>query len=119
RPSGRATPVGIHVFASTNVVDEESLIEEFDVSAAAAAGAIARSGVRPRLVDLGGGFAAPFARPGPRPRYRRLKAGLEEVLDNRLPGWRAGEPRIAFESGRYLTAGCGTLLATVLDVKHS
>src|SRR5262249_7536845 len=28
-------------------------------------------------------------------------------------------PRVAFESGRYLTATCGTLLTRVLDVKAS
>jgi diaminopimelate decarboxylase len=41
------------------------------------------------------------------------------VLDDRLPGWRDGQPCVAVESGRYLAGTCGSLFTTVLDVKSS
>jgi diaminopimelate decarboxylase len=118
-PQGRVRPVGVHVFPATNVADEPALVDEFAQSLATATDVMERVGHRPRLVDLGGGFAAPFAAPGERPRYPGLAAALGGLLDGHLPGWRSGEPTVAFESGRYLTGGCGTLLTTVLDVKRS
>lgn len=114
-----ARPVGVHLYPATNVWDEDSLIAEFGVSIQAAAKALTNAGIRDGMADLGGGFAAPFARPGSPPVYRGLRAGLESMLDEHLPNWRWGDPVIAFESGRYLTATCGTLLTRVLDVKKS
>ncbi|WP_369199466.1 hypothetical protein [Streptomyces sp. PU-14G] len=64
-------------------------------------------------------MSAPFAAPGERPAYTGLRAVLEERLDATVPRWRAGRPGVAFEPGRYLAADCGSLLTTVLDVKHS
>ncbi|UNS95028.1 type III PLP-dependent enzyme [Streptomyces tubbatahanensis] len=116
-PGARAA--GAHLFSATNVADEQDLVEEFDSVLHTALSTFGTAGVAPSLLDLGGGFAAPFAAPGERPAYTGLRAVLEERLDARVPRWRAGEPGIAFESGRYLAADCGSLLTTVLDVKHS
>ncbi|QMU78281.1 type III PLP-dependent enzyme [Streptacidiphilus sp. PB12-B1b] len=115
----RARPVGAHVFAATNVSGVDALLAEFDLSARTAARAMESMDSRPEFVDLGGGFAAPFAQPGERTDYSAIRAGLERSLDAWLPGWRSGEPRVGFESGRYLVADSGFLLATVLDVKRS
>jgi diaminopimelate decarboxylase len=119
RPVGRARPAGVHVFAASNVVDEDVLIKDLDMSAAAAGAVLASADHPLDHVDLGGGFAAPFAVPGRRPSYSRLRAALEDILDRRLRGWRDGRPWVTFESGRYLTADSGTLVTTVLDVKRS
>ena len=73
----------------------------------------------PELLNLGGGFGAPFARAGDLPRFGALAAALTALLDEGFPGWRGGRPRIAFESGRYLSGTCGSLLTRVLDVKES
>jgi diaminopimelate decarboxylase len=51
--------------------------------------------------------------------YGRLRTALTAVLDEHLPGWRDGEPVIAFESGRYLVGDSGRLVTTVTDVKNS
>ncbi|QMU73887.1 type III PLP-dependent enzyme [Streptacidiphilus sp. P02-A3a] len=114
-----ARPVGVHLFPATNVPDQAALIREFDLSIRTAAAVLRTTGLTPRLVDIGGGFPAPFARPGPPPTWPALRQALERSLDAHLPGWRAGAPQIAFESGRRLAADCGTLLTTVLDVKDS
>ncbi|MFD9498146.1 type III PLP-dependent enzyme [Streptomyces sp. NPDC060035] len=119
RARGRLRPVGMHFFPATNVADPTALFEEFRLSVETAAALRESTGFDPELIDLGGGFAAPFAKPGDLPDYSSLRESLEPVLDQNFPGWRDGRPSIAFESGRHLTASCGTLLTTVLDVKQS
>jgi diaminopimelate decarboxylase len=118
-PLGRARPKGAHIFSGTNVADSGQLLDEFRLAVGTIADALVSAPEACELIDLGGGFSAPFARPGERADYPDLRVGLEKELDSRLPGWRLGKPVIAFESGRYLVADCGTLHATVLDVKHS
>ncbi|MCX5200086.1 type III PLP-dependent enzyme [Streptomyces sp. NBC_00237] len=113
------TIVGLHLFPLSNAKDEASLIAEFRHTVATAAALQEALGVTFRLVDIGGGFAAPYAVQGERPVYGELRAALSEALDEHFPGWRGGTPRIACESGRYLVADSGTLLTTVVNVKDS
>ncbi|MFI9589352.1 alanine racemase [Nonomuraea sp. NPDC052265] len=109
--------VGVHIFPATNISDADGLTAEFELSIKTAAEVLRQAGSVGRLIDIGGGFAAPYARPGSRPVYADLRHALTAALDRSLPGWRAGRPEIAFESGRYLVGGCGSLLTSVLDVK--
>ncbi|MFB8169976.1 type III PLP-dependent enzyme [Kitasatospora purpeofusca] len=111
--------IGCHVFSATNIADGDALAREFAVGARAAAQAARSLGIEPSLVDLGGGFGSPFARPGNRSAYPHLRAALTGLLDAEFPTWRTGAVRPAFESGRFLTGESGTLLCTVLDVKQS
>lgn len=115
----RLRPVGVHVFPATNVFDAGALLGEWELSLTVVADLLRVSGSPARLVDLGGGFAAPFAQPGVRPEYADLRNALTVLLDTHLPRWRDGEPEVAFESGRHLVADCGTLLTRVLDVKQN
>jgi diaminopimelate decarboxylase len=119
RPSAAATPVGFHLFSATNLAVPEALLAELSANASWTAQAARRCGFEPRLVDLGGGFAAPFATPGARSQYPQLRAALAARLDEELPGWRGGEPVVAVESGRFLVAEAGVLVTTVMDVKPS
>lgn len=114
-----ATVIGVHLFTMTNAHDEDSLIGELTHNIATAARLRDEHGLRAHLLDLGGGFASPYAVPGGRPSYPRLRASLERRLDAHFPAWRSGDPEVAFESGRYLVAGCGELVTTVMDVKQS
>ncbi|MFI9382484.1 type III PLP-dependent enzyme [Kutzneria sp. NPDC052558] len=109
--------VGLHLFPLSNARDEDSLIAAFRASIALAARLRDRAGLPLAVVDLGGGFATPYARPGARPRYHRLRAALAEALDDGVPGWRTDAMEIAFESGRYLVGDSGRLVTTVQDVK--
>lgn len=118
RPPARVTVRGFHFFPLTNARDETTLLGEMAQSVRCAAELSRRLGIPLELLDLGGGFAAPYAGPGTRPRYPGLRAGLERVLDEHLPD-PGRRPVLAFESGRYLVADCGTLLTTVVDVKES
>ncbi|MFI9504937.1 type III PLP-dependent enzyme [Nocardia sp. NPDC052566] len=119
RPAGPTRPIGTHTFSATNIEDPAALLAELRRSVATAAHAVGRCGFTPRVLDLGGGFPAPSAKPGVRVALPNLAEGLAETLDECFPGWRGGQPRILFESGRYLTATAGTLLTTVVDIKRS
>ncbi|MEU2227797.1 type III PLP-dependent enzyme [Streptomyces sp. NPDC018347] len=110
---------GLHFFPLSNAKDEASLIAEFRHTIATAAALQQALGVTFRLVDIGGGFAAPYAVQGERPVYGELRDALAGTLDEHFPGWRSGAPRIACESGRYLVADSGTLLTSVVNVKDS
>lgn len=111
--------MGMHLFSLSNAADEASLIAEFEHTIAAAAEVRDATGLEPELLDIGGGFAAPYLAPGQRPVYGELRAALEKTLTPRFPGWRDGAPRIACESGRHLAADCGRLVATVTNAKQS
>ncbi|MFI8420359.1 acyl-CoA dehydrogenase family protein [Streptomyces sp. NPDC085479] len=111
--------VGLHLFSLTNAGDEDSLVRELLASIRTAALLRDTYGVPVRLLDLGGGFAHPYAVPGERPDYPRLREALEEALDQDFPAWRTGGVEVAFESGRHLSGSCGRLLTTVTDVKES
>ncbi|GAA4294351.1 alanine racemase [Streptomyces venetus] len=119
RAPSTVTVRGFHFFPLTNARDEATLLDEMAQSIRCAAELSHRLGIPLELLDLGGGFAAPYAVPGPRPQYARLRAGLEAALEKWLPERDEGRPLLAFESGRYLVADCGTLLASVIDVKES
>jgi diaminopimelate decarboxylase len=110
---------GLHLYMGTNLADEDALVAQVEQSATTARRLVDACGFDLDVLDLGGGFAAPFARAGELPTYPSLAARIAAVLDRTFPGWRAGRPRVAFESGRYLTATCGTLFTRVLDAKTS
>jgi diaminopimelate decarboxylase len=122
-PRLRAVPgtrlVGAHFYSLSNARDEQSLIGELQQSVTTAARLHAEFSLPMRILDLGGGFAAPYAVPGERPIYSRMRFELGDTLDASFPGWRSGSPQVACESGRYLVGDCGELVSTVTNIKES
>jgi diaminopimelate decarboxylase len=114
-----ARVVGAHFFTLSNAADEAALIAEFTSVVELAAGLNRELGLPLEFLDIGGGFAAPYAVPGERPGYPNLRAELEHALDLHLPDWRSDRPRLTCESGRYLVADSGVLLSRVVNVKIS
>ncbi|QYN22257.1 type III PLP-dependent enzyme [Amycolatopsis sp. DSM 110486] len=110
---------GAHFFTMSNAKDEDSLLGEYEFVLQSAAQLHQEAGLPLELLDIGGGFSSPYAVPGPRTDYPKLRAGLEQLLDLYLPEWRTGEVELACESGRYLSGSCGSLLAGVVNVKES
>jgi diaminopimelate decarboxylase len=110
---------GAHFFPLSNSKDEESLIAEFTATIEQAARLESELGLPLAMLDIGGGFAAPYSVPGDLPAYPNLRAALEKALDTRLPRWRDGEVEIACESGRHLVGTAGRLLTSVTNVKES
>jgi diaminopimelate decarboxylase len=119
RGVGNARVVGVHCYMGTNITDPEVLLAQFAVGASLAGTVGAALDVEFTSVDLGGGFGAPYARTGDRPRYPGLARRLGALLDGTLPGWRGAGPLVSFESGRFLVGSCGTLVCRVVDVKRS
>jgi diaminopimelate decarboxylase len=116
-PGARVT--GAHFYTISNATDEDSLLAEYAGVIELAAGLERDIGLRLELLDIGGGFAAPYATPGARTPYPRLRQELTRILDKYLPAWRTGSPRLACESGRYLVAESGTLASRVVNIKDS
>ncbi|SER47422.1 diaminopimelate decarboxylase [Streptomyces sp. yr375] len=110
---------GAHLFPLSNAKDEESLIAEFRHTIEVAARVQRDVGCAFRFLDIGGGFAMPYAVPGERPGYGKLRAELTAALDVHFPDRRANGLRVFCESGRYLVGGCGELVASVVNVKES
>jgi diaminopimelate decarboxylase len=118
----RAEIVGLHLYMGTNLTAADALYGQFRHSLATArrlGEVLAGHGVRLRILDLGGGFGAPFAKTGETLDLTALRPRLEALFDEELRGWRTRAPEVVFESGRYLVGTAGTLLTSVLDVKRS
>jgi diaminopimelate decarboxylase len=111
--------VGAHFFTMSNATDESSLIGELEHVIELAAWLADEVGLPLEFLDIGGGFASPYAVPGERASYDKLQSDLERLLDLHLPRWRTGTPRLACESGRYLVGGCGSLVSRVVNIKES
>ncbi|HEX6352589.1 type III PLP-dependent enzyme [Actinophytocola sp.] len=111
--------VGAHFFTMSNAADEASLTAEFEFVLELTARLTEEVGLPLEFLDIGGGFSSPYAVPGRRAQYDKLRTELEALLDLYLPRWRAGEPRLACESGRYLVGGSGSLLCGVVNIKES
>ncbi|MFD0312745.1 type III PLP-dependent enzyme [Streptomyces flavalbus] len=114
--------VGLHLYMGTNLTDVEALTGQFARSletAGKVTAALAEHGVRVRVLDLGGGFGAPFATEGERVDLDGLRPRLTALLDRALPHRHADGTEVVFESGRYLVGAAGVLLTAVLDVKRS
>ncbi len=110
---------GAHFYSLSNARDEDSLVAELLHTIDCAATLQSQLGTSFELLDIGGGFAAPYATTGERPIYRNLAVALEPALDENFPGWRGGAPQIAVESGRYLVGDSGDLVAAVVNLKES
>ena len=111
--------VGAHFYSQSNAKDEPSLLGELQQSVITAARLQADLDLPMHILDIGGGFAAPYSVPGERPLYRRLRVELGDTLDKHFPDWRSGSPLVACESGRYLVGDCGELVSSVISIKES
>lgn len=118
-PTTRGVAVaGLHFFPLSNARDEKILTAEFRAGIDYAAKVRRAGDLELSVVDLGGGFAAPYATTGRDAVYPDLAGTLTDSLDSHLPGWRTGKPAVVFESGRHLVSSAGRLLTTVVEVKR-
>ncbi len=108
---------GLHFYSLSNSESVDDLVITAKANLDAAVSICAAHDLQLRELDLGGGFAAPYGRSESAPSYDSLKPHLEQLLQQAFPNGAC--PKVMFESGRYLTAECGTLIATIQDVKIS
>jgi diaminopimelate decarboxylase len=117
RPHARIA--GFHLYMGSNVTGVDALTAQFGTAIGTARRLRDVLGVQVRLLNLGGGFGAPFGRDGVNADLTGLADAVAGLLDDGFPGWRDEAPLVAFESGRFLTATAGSLYTRVLDVKES
>jgi diaminopimelate decarboxylase len=108
---------GFHVFAGSQSLDAEAIIEAQGATIALAARLAESAGVEPEMLNLGGGFGIPhFAGEQPLD-VERIGAALERAY--------AGRPEVlrntAFklELGRWLVGEAGIYLTRIVDRKES
>lgn len=106
---------GVHFFPLSNARDADELVRSMGLSIGAAARLQGCTGRHFEEIDLGGGFPAPFARSG----EAYPLSGLAEAVSAQLGMYGIPAGVVSFESGRYVAASCGTLLAQVVDEKVS
>jgi diaminopimelate decarboxylase len=108
---------GLHIFAGSQALSAEALIESQRATVALAAELAAAAGAVPPLVNLGGGFGIPyFATEAPLD-VEAVGAALTETLARR-PAILA-ESGFAIELGRWLVGESGVYLTRIVDRKQS
>lgn len=109
---------GFHLFAGSQNLSVEAILESQRQSVALAADLLAEAGVETApLVNLGGGLGVPYF-PGDRELDLGLLGdGLHAILNDR-PAVLAGSG-FALELGRWLVAQAGVYLCRVIDSKMS
>lgn len=106
---------GIHIYFGTQVAGVEALVANTQRAIAAAERVQAALGFHCRILNAGGGFPWPYANDHLPPDL----SGLREKLETAWQTCRLAQAgaQIWFESGRYLCAGSGWLVAQVTEVK--
>ena len=108
---------GFHIFAGSQALDEQAIIETQVETLTLAARLSEQVGAVPPLVNLGGGFGIPYF-PGEVPLdIETIGAALVERLAAR-PAILDGT-RFAIELGRWLVGEAGVYLTRVVDRKQS
>jgi|JI6StandDraft_1071083.scaffolds.fasta_scaffold14218_6 diaminopimelate decarboxylase len=106
---------GVHVYFGTQVAGVDALTANTQRALAAADRVQEALGFDCRIINAGGGFPWPYANDHTPPVLEGLRVRLDDVWQ----GTRFAEDgaELWFESGRYLCASSGWLIARVLEVK--
>jgi diaminopimelate decarboxylase len=108
---------GLHIFAGSQALDPQAIIETQAETLALAARLADEIGVMPPLVNLGGGFGIPYF-PGEAPLdIEAIGKALGDRIESRGDALR--ETRFAIELGRWLVGEAGVYLTRVIDTKES
>ncbi len=108
---------GFHIFAGSQALDADALVEAQAATLDLAATLAEAAGAAPPHVNLGGGFGIPYFN-GEQPLYvEKVGRGLSERLDD-LPQ-SLQNTSFSVELGRWLVGEAGIYLTRVLDRKES
>jgi len=108
---------GFHIFAGSQTLDSDALIETQAATVALAGRLAEESGYAPPMVNLGGGFGIPHFAGDTPVDVTRIGAALAESLDRRCA--MLGDTVFAIELGRWLVGEAGVYLTRVVDRKES
>ena len=108
---------GFHIFAGSQALDADALIEAQAATLALAAQLSEEIGATPPLVNLGGGFGIPHFHGEQALDIEKVGVALGEGLAARAPILR--DSQFAIELGRWLVGECGVYLTRIVDRKVS
>ena len=108
---------GFHIFAGSQALDAQAIIETQAATLALAGRLADEAGAAPPLVNLGGGFGIPYFPADAVLDVEAVGVALASALADR-PAI-LGETRFAVELGRWLVGECGVYLTRVVDRKVS
>lgn len=108
---------GFHIFAGSQALNADALIEAQQASVALAADLAEAAGAAPPLVNIGGGFGIPYFHGEEALDIARIGAALAHRLSDRPEILR--DSRFAIELGRWLVGEAGVYLTRILDRKNS
>jgi len=108
---------GFHIYAGSQVLRAEALVEAQSASVALAADLAHQAGIAPAEVNLGGGFGIPYAAGDHALDVEAVGKALSATLVDR-PAVLA-DTAFALELGRWLVGEAGVYLTRVLDRKES
>jgi diaminopimelate decarboxylase len=108
---------GLHIFAGSQNLSEEALLEAQRETVALAADLSDHAPCPPPLVNLGGGFGVPYFPGDTALDLQVLGAGLADILAKRPAILQSA--RFAIELGRWLVAEAGVYLCRIVDRKIS
>jgi diaminopimelate decarboxylase len=100
--------IGFHVFAGSQVLDTDKLIEHLRLAMDLSLRAADTLQIEPSLINLGGGFGIPYGPSDQAFDLDRVGAALQTLVE------RAAPARLTIELGRYLVAQAGWYLTSVL-----
>ncbi len=108
---------GFHVFAGSQSLDAEAIVEAQAATIALAARLSDAAGVAPERLNLGGGFGIPHFGGEASLDVERIGAALEAAYATRPEVLR--NTGLCLELGRWLVGECGVYLTRVVDRKES
>ncbi|UVO52180.1 pyridoxal-dependent decarboxylase, exosortase A system-associated [Sphingomonas sp. SUN019] len=108
---------GFHIFAGSQALDSEAIVETQAATLALAARLSDEAGASPPLVNLGGGFGIPYFAGDTPVDLGRIGDALSDGLASRASI--LAETRFAIELGRWLVGECGVYLTRIVDRKVS
>jgi len=108
---------GLHIFAGSQTLQADALIEAQAATLALAADISEQVGVAPPEINLGGGFGIPYF-PGDQPLdVEVIGVSLHKLLEKRPDILR--DSRFAIELGRWIVGESGVYLTRIVDRKES
>jgi diaminopimelate decarboxylase len=108
---------GYHIFAGSQALSADALIEAQRASVLLARGLTEAAGTAPPLVNLGGGFGIPYFHGEQPVEVERIAAELREALSSEAQAFEG--TRFAIELGRWLVGEAGVYLTRIVDRKLS
>jgi diaminopimelate decarboxylase len=108
---------GFHIFAGSQALDADALIEAQRATLDLAATLSKQAGVSPPLVNLGGGFGIPYFNGEQSLDIERVAEELKAGIAARRPI--LADSTFAIELGRWLVGECGVYLTRIVDRKVS